>query len=109
MMAAQNTPKNGLQGRTLLLGGLLALVTLGCDSYNKILKNPNLNFKFQIEIKMVFWLTKAKQQKLLQAHNNKMRKDTLDKTIETINQMKVSSQQASGRKSATYTSKKNSI
>ena len=52
---------------------------------------------------------KAKQQKLLQEHKNKMRKDTLDKTIETINQMKVSSQQASGRKSATYTSKKNSI
>lgn len=47
MKAAQYTPKNGLQGRTLLLGGLLALVTLGCDSYNKILKNPNLNFKFQ--------------------------------------------------------------
>lgn len=52
---------------------------------------------------------KAKQQKLMDEHKSKIRKDTLDKTIETINQMKASS----GRKSAgsgavSYMQKKNS-
>lgn len=47
MNNAQIAPKNGPNGRIMLLGGLLALATMACDSYNKILKNPNLNFKFQ--------------------------------------------------------------
>lgn len=47
MNNAQIAPKNGPNGRIMLLGALLALATMACDSYNKILKNPNLNFKFQ--------------------------------------------------------------
>lgn len=47
MNNAQIVPKNGPNGRIMLLGALLALATMACDSYNKILKNPNLNFKFQ--------------------------------------------------------------
>jgi outer membrane protein assembly factor BamD len=47
MNSVQIAPKNGPNGRIMLLGALLALATMACDSYNKILKNPNLNFKFQ--------------------------------------------------------------
>ncbi|MFZ9680928.1 MAG: outer membrane protein assembly factor BamD [Bacteroidia bacterium] len=47
-MKIRLTPsKMGKIPRFWLLGGLLLVLTLSCDSYNKILKNPNLNFKFQ--------------------------------------------------------------
>jgi hypothetical protein len=52
---------------------------------------------------------KAKQQKLMDEHKSKIRKDTLDKTIETINQMKASSgRKSAGSAAVSYMQKKNS-